>query len=151
MSKKLSKKLSVPAISSDDIIFDKIWKKRNLEDVDKQLKFFSKNKSWVFEGVSPIRLIEKMNKSFDVLILLDYPKKLIFGRIFSRFKEGWRNESDYGKLRSLFGRVFDLARYSPRENLKFVKKFKDREIRTFVLKTKGDEVRFFKTTCLSTV
>ncbi len=141
LAEKLFKKFKLPFISSDDIIFDEKWQRRNLDDVNLQLKFFNKNNSWTFEGVKSKYFIRKKNISFDILVLLNCPKKVILRRIIRRFKEGKRGKNSYGKLKSFIPLLFWTILYSPKKNFEFIKSFKGS---VFVLGNEADEKTFLK-------
>lgn len=143
LGKKIASKLKIPFISSDDIIFNKHWKKRRDSGIKKKLEFFNTNNSWVFEGVASKRLIEEIGVDFDVFILLDYSKRIIFKRNFGRFLEERKKKSTYGKLRSLFNLIFWVLIYSHDKDLEFARSLND-DVRVFVLKNDRDNEMLFE-------
>ena len=139
---KISEKFGLPVISSDEIVWDSEWKRRSGEEVGKKLKFFKENDSWIFEGTLARNFVERLGLDADVLILLDYSKRIIFRRIFSRYRRGRVEKSAYGKLWSLCNLVFWMIRYSSKEYFDYVNGVDG--ARVFVLRNEGDELVLFE-------
>jgi hypothetical protein len=137
LSRRLGEKFEIPVVSSDEVVFDEFWKGRGMDDKERKLDFFKKNDSWVFGGVGARRILEKRGLVFDYLILLDYPKRVVLGQIFKRFRDGWIEGSVYGKVRGFVYLLFYLLFYSSKRSLRFAKLKQDEGVGVFVVR--GDE------------
>lgn len=80
----LSNALSIHSYSLDPIKFSNNWKKKSKSEVEKQINFILKEKTWIIEG-NTLTYLKKIVDKADLIIFLDYPLFFQLKGIFHRF------------------------------------------------------------------
>lgn len=116
LAREISEILKIPFYSLDFMVFDKNWKKRPLPKREDLLKRAIKKNKWVMEGRYADDWVLPALKKVELIIILDFRKRVLFGRVFKRFKQSVKEKSAYGTFGSLvaclkFANNYRLDRY----------------------------------------
>lgn len=122
LAKKISKKLQIKLFSTDKIIYDRNWKKRDKRTIQIKLKEIKRYNEWILEGIIAKELADKIKADYDTVIFLDFPKRIIFKRILLRFRRGIKNKSEYGTIGSLLFLTMTMIKYNTRKEKRLFEK-----------------------------
>ncbi len=135
LGKRISRILKIPFYSLDFMVFDENWEKRSMQMRNDLLKKVAKKNEWVVEGQYADEWVLPVLKKVELIIILDFKKRVLFKRVFNRFRQGMREKSAYGTFSSLFACLKFAGRHDLNRYLKFEEFSKKNKGKFIVLKT----------------
>ena len=96
LTRRLSEKLSLPAVHLDALFWEPGWKEASREDFDKRLADALSKPKWIIDGNFNRTIAARLAKC-DTVIWLDYPRRTCICGVLRRVF------SNYGKVRADMG------------------------------------------------
>ena len=98
-AKRLSKKLKIPFFTTDEMVWNvKTWKRYSRKVCNAKLQEVLGRERWIIEGVHKSDWILPALKEAEIVILLDFEKKILYKNIFRRYKRGRKKKNAYGRV-----------------------------------------------------